>query len=415
MRLTADLVLASLRAGIRPPSATTGVSLCRRVFPSSSSLVALQVPFSQASAPGSSGSFSFSPFRRALTDLPQRDPQPRSLPDAYRLSCQSPASPTAYSFHPHHHPPLPYPAPRQPQDAHQPPPPPHFPLSHLPLKSRLPAFPAYLPEHPLQQHSRFPVSGRAGLNRTPPPALEHENLYYEIVGEPPAYPGVARPWPSCPPPADLATFHASYGVFERPWRQPCLPPAACSLQPTLTGSRAHPHPVTPAVPRQEPIYVNVPFPEPPSATPAPSPPPPATVHPRSHSDPGAAQPLSHHSRPPLPQKQRLGWGHPSPAGKYRQLMDALPCSRTVLQLYRPPPACWGRPPYGPEPIITYDGPPARPGSQASAPPGSLRKLEECCASPAQYGNVERREGSPPGCYLGPSWTVYTEGQTHSYC
>ncbi|KAJ6663496.1 hypothetical protein lerEdw1_009575 [Lerista edwardsae] len=382
-----------------------------------------QVPFSQASAPG--GSDSFSPFRRALADLPQRDPQPRSLPDAYRLSCQSPASPTAYGFH---HQPVPYSASRQPQDPYplssqspappKPPPPPHFPLipSHLPLKSRLPAFQSCLPDHQLQQHSRFPVPGRAGVNGTPPPQLEHENLYYEIVGEPPAYPGVARPWPTCPPPEYLATFNASYGVFERPWRQPYLPPApssSSSLQPILKHSRAHHRPPPAAVARQEPIYVNVPFPEPPSATPTPSPPPEA-VHPRSHSDPGAAQPLAHPSRPPLPQKQRLGWGHP-PTGQYRQLVDALPCSRTVLQLYRPPPACWGRPLYGPEPIITYDGPPARPGSQASAPPASLRKLEECCPSPPQYGNVERREGSPPGCYLGPSWTVYTEGQTHSYC
>ncbi|XP_066494695.1 rho GTPase-activating protein 33 [Tiliqua scincoides] len=383
-----------------------------------------QVPFSQASAPGSSDSFS--PYRRALADLPQRDPQPHSLSDAYRLSCKSPASPTSYGFH---HQPAMYSSPRQPQDPYplssqspappKPPPPLHFPLvpSHAPLKSRLPTFQSYLPDHQLQQHSRFPVSARAGVNGTPPPSqLEHENLYYEIVGEPPAYPGMARPWPSCPPPEYLATFNASYGVFERPWRQPYLPPAASSsLQPILKNSRSHHHhPLPASVTRQEPIYVNVPFPEPPSVTPTPSPPP-ETVHPRSHSDPGAAQPLSHLSRPPLPQKQRLGWGYP-PTGPYRQLMDALPCSRTVLQFYRPPPACWGRPPYGPEPIITYDGPPAaRPGSQTSAPQVSLRKLEECSPSPPQYGNVERREGSPPGCYLGPSWTVYTEGQTHSYC
>ncbi|XP_053124352.1 rho GTPase-activating protein 33 isoform X2 [Hemicordylus capensis] len=384
-----------------------------------------QVPFSQTSPLGSSDSFS--PYRRALADLPQRDPPPHPLPDPYHLSCQSPASPAAYSFH-HQLPPLsaPYPAPRQPQDAYplsspspappKPPPPPHFPIpsSHLPLKSRLPAFPPYLPDHPLRQHSRFPVSSRAGVNGTPPPPqLEHENLYYEIVGEPPAYPGMARPWPSCPPPEYLATFNASYGVFERPWRQAYLPPAPSSLQPILKNSRIHPQPPPVAVSQQEPIYVNVPFPEPPSVSPTSSPPPEA-AHPRSHSDPGAAQPLAHHSRPPLPQKQRLGWGYP-PTGQYRQLMDVLPCSRSVLQFYRPPPACWGRPPYGPEPIITYDGPPARPGSQASAPPSSLRKLDECCPSPPQYGNVERREGSPSGCYLGPSWTVYTEGQTHSYC
>ncbi|XP_060114063.1 rho GTPase-activating protein 33 [Heteronotia binoei] len=381
-----------------------------------------QVSSSQASPLGSSDSFS--PYRRVLSDLPQRDPQPHSLTDPYRLSCQSPATPVAYSYQP---PPLsiPYPAPRQPQDPFptstqspappKPPPPPHFPIAPnpLPLKSRLPTFQPYLPEHQLRHNSRFPVSSRAGVNGTPPPQLEHENLYYEIAGEPPAYPGMARPWPPYPPPEYLATFNASYGVFERPWRQPYLPSAPSSLQPILKNSRVHSQPMPPAVTRQEPIYVNVPFPEPPPVISASSPPPEAS-HPRSHSDPGAAQPLAHHSRPPLPQKQRLGWGYPS-TGQYRQLMDVLPCSRTVWQFYRPPPSCWGRPPYGPEPIITYDGPPARPGSQASAPPSSLRKLDECCPSPPQYGNVERRAGSPSGCYLGPSWTVYTEGQTHSYC
>ncbi|CAI5781354.1 GTPase-activating 33 isoform X2 [Podarcis lilfordi] len=381
-----------------------------------------QVPLSQASPPSSSDSFS--PYRRVLADLAQRDHPSQSFSDPYHLSSPSSASPGAYSFR-HQPPPLsvPCPAPRQPLDAYpmpsqplappKPPPPPHFPLAagHLPLKSRPPAFQAYLPDHQLRHHGRFPASSRVGVNGTPPPPqLEHENLYYEIVGEPPAYPGLARPWPSCPPPEYLATFNASYGVFERPWRQPLLPPAPSSLQPILKNPRAHAQPTPPVTARQEPIYVNIPFPEPPSTTPPPSPPPEA-AHPRSHSDPGAPQPLSHHSRPPLPQKQRLGWGYPA-TGQYRHLMDALPCSRTLLQLYRPPPACWGRSPYGPEPIITYDGPPARPGSQASAPASSLRKLEE---SPPQYGNVERREGSPSGCYLGPSWTVYTEGQTHSYC
>ncbi|XP_077788200.1 rho GTPase-activating protein 33 isoform X1 [Podarcis muralis] len=381
-----------------------------------------QVPLSQASPPSSSDSFS--PYRRVLADLAQRDHPSQSFSDPYHLSSPSPASPGAYSFR-HQPPPLsvPCPAPCQPLDTYplpsqpiappKPPPPPHFPLAagHLPFKNRPPAFQAYLPDHQLRHHGRFPASSRVGVNGTPPPPqLEHENLYYEIVGEPPAYPGLARPWPSCPPPEYLATFNASYGVFERPWRQPLLPPAPSSLQPILKNPRAHAQPTPPMTARQEPIYVNIPFPEPPSTTPPPSPPPEA-AHPRSHSDPGAPQPLSHHSRPPLPQKQRLGWGYPA-TGQYRHLMDALPCSRTLLQLYRPPPACWGRSPYGPEPIITYDGPPARPGSQASAPASSLRKLDE---SPPQYGNVERREGSPSGCYLGPSWTVYTEGQTHSYC
>ncbi|XP_062996915.1 rho GTPase-activating protein 33 [Elgaria multicarinata webbii] len=388
-----------------------------------------QVPLSQASPLGSSDSFS--PYRRVLADLVQRDAQPHSFSDPYHLSSPSPASPTAYGFH-HPSPPLsvPYLPPRQPQDCYplssqspappKPPPPSHFPLgpSHLPLKSRAPSFQSYLPERQFRHHGRFPASSPAGMNGVPPPPppqLEHENLYYEIVGDPPAYPGLARPWPSCPPPEYLATFNASYGVFERPWRPPSLPPGPSSLQPILKSPRTRPHLTPPAASQQEPIYVNVPFPEPASATPAPSPPPEA-AHPRSLSDPGAAQPLPlpHHSRPPLPQKQRLGWGYP-PARQYRQLMEALPCSRTVLQFYRPPaaaPACWGRPPYGPEPIITYDGPPGRSESLASAPPSSLRKLDE---SPPQYGNVERREGSPSGCYLGPSWTVYTEGQTHSYC
>ncbi|XP_042296143.1 rho GTPase-activating protein 33 isoform X2 [Sceloporus undulatus] len=377
-----------------------------------------QVLLNQASPLGSSDSFS--PYRRVLSDLTQKEPPLHFFSDPYQLSSQPSASPAAYGLH--HQPPpvsVPYPAPRQPQDPYplssqspappKPPPPPHFPItpSHLLLKSRPPTYQSFLPEH--RHHGRFPVSPRSGVNGTPPPQLEHENLYYEIVGEPPAYPGMARPWPSCPPPDYFATFNASYGVFERPWRQPFLPPPPASHQHMLKNPRAHPQPTPPSVAQQEPIYVNVPFPEPSSIAPVPSPPP-ETAHPRSHSDPGAPQPLSHHSRPPLPQKQRLGWGYP-PTGKYCQLMDVLPCSRTVLQLYRPSSACWGRPSYGPEPIITYDGPAAHPGSQASAPLSSLRKLEE---SPPQYGNVERREGSP-GCYLGPSWTVYTEGQTHSYC
>uniref|UniRef100_A0A8D0DI57 Rho GTPase-activating protein 33 n=1 Tax=Salvator merianae TaxID=96440 RepID=A0A8D0DI57_SALMN len=380
-----------------------------------------QVPLSQSSPLGSSDSIS--PYRRVLSDFAQRDLQPHSFSDPYHLPSQSSASPTAYSLH-HQQPhvSVPYPAPRQPQEPYalssqapappKPPPPLSVPLAsgHLPVKSRPPAFQTYLPDHQLRHHSRFPSSSRVGINGTPPPQLEHENLYYEIGGEPPAYPGLARPWPSCPPPEYLATFNASYGVFERPWRQHYLPPSSSSLQPIMKSSRMHSQPMPPAGTQQEPIYVNVPFPEPPTDTPTSSPPPEA-AHPRSHSDPGAAQSLAHHSRPPLPQKQRIGWGYP-PTGQYHQLMDVLPCSRTVLQFYRPPPACWGRPPYGPEPIITYDGPPTLPGSQASAPPSSLQKREE---SPPQYGNVEKREGSPPGCYLGPSWTVYTEGQTHSYC
>ncbi|XP_007430617.1 rho GTPase-activating protein 33 [Python bivittatus] len=371
-----------------------------------------QVPLSQASPLGSSDSFS--PYRRVLADLGQRDPQPLSFSDPYHLSSPSPA----YSLHPPP-PPLsvPYPAFRQPQEAFpssglsaappKPPPPPHFPITagHLPLKTRPSSFQPCLPDHPLRHHGHFPPRG--GISGSPPSQLEHENLYYEIVGEPPAYPGLARPWPSCPPPEYLATFNASYGIFGRPWRQPQLPPAPSSLQPILKNSQLQIQSMSPAVTRQEPIYVNVPFPEPPLVSPTPSPPPEA-AHPRSHSDPGATQALSQPSRPPLPQKQKLGWGY-APSGQYRQLMDVLPCSRAVWQFYRPPSACWGHPPYGPEPIITYDGPATRLGSQTSAP---LQKLDE---SSPQYGNVERREGSSSGGYLGPSWTVYAEGQTHSYC
>nr|XP_060639904.1 rho GTPase-activating protein 33 [Anolis sagrei ordinatus] len=373
----------------------------------------------QASPVGSSDSFS--PSRKVLTDMSHKDPPLHSFSDPYHLSSQTSVSSAAYSLH-HQPPPISfsYRAPRHPHEPYplssqspappKPPPPPHFPVTprHLPVKGRPPGFQSYLPDH--RHHGRFPASSRGGVNGTPPPQMEHENLYYEIVGEPPAYPGMARPWPSCPPPEYFATFNASYGVFERPWRQPYLPPAPSSLQTILNNPRSHPQPMPPTVTRQEPIYVNIPFPEPPSITPTPSPPL-EMAHPRSHSDPGAPQPLLHHSRPPLPQKQKFGWGCP-PTGQYRQFMDVLPCSRTLLQFYRPPSACLGRPPYGPEPIITYDGPPAHLGNQASASLSSLRKLEE---SPAQYGNVERREGSPSGCYLGPSWTVYTEGQTHSYC
>lgn len=375
-------------------------------------LVSLQVPLSQSSPLGSSDSFS--PYRRVLAELDQRDPQALPFSDPYHLSSPSPA----YGLHP---PPLsvPYPAFRQPQDAFpssspsaappKPPPPPHFPImtGHLPLKTRSSTFQPCLMDHPLRHHSHFPASSRLGVSGSPPSQLEHENLYYEIVGEPPAYPGLARPWPSCPPPEYLATFNASYGVFERPWRQSHLPLAASSLQPILKNSQLQIQSMPPAVTRQEPIYVNVPFPEPSSVSPTPSPPPEA-AHPRSHSDPGAPQALPQPSRPPLPQKQKLAWGY-TPSGQHRQLMDVLPCSRAVWQFYRPPSACWGHPSYGPEPIITYDGPAPRSGSQASAP---LQKLDE--TSP-QYGNVERREGSPSGCYLGPSWTVYAEGQTHSYC
>ncbi|KAJ7304162.1 hypothetical protein JRQ81_011692 [Phrynocephalus forsythii] len=387
---------------------------------------AAQVPLNQTSPLGSSDSFS--PCRRVLADVAQRDSKLRTFSDRYHPSSQSAASLAAYRFH--RQPPsasVPYPSTRQPHGPYplsspspappKPPPPLHFPLApgHASLKSRPPPFQAYVPEQ-LRHRGRFPVSSQAGINGTPPPApppppqMEQENLYYEIVGEPPAYPGLVRPWPSCPPPEYLATFNASYGVFERPWRQPYPPAAPSSLQPLLKNARIPPQQALSAATRQEPIYVNLPFPEPHAVTPPPSPPLEAT-HPRSHSDPGAPQPPPHPSRPPLPQKQRLGWGYPPP-GQYHPLMDVLPCSRTVLQFYRPPSACWGRAPYGPEPIITYDGPPARPGSQASAPPPSLPTLDE---SPPQYGNVERRAGSPSGCYLGPSWTVYTEGQTHSYC
>uniref|UniRef100_A0A8C6XYN4 Rho GTPase activating protein 33 n=1 Tax=Naja naja TaxID=35670 RepID=A0A8C6XYN4_NAJNA len=167
----------------------------------------------------------------------------------------------------------------------------------------LPCFSAgpCLTDHPLRPHSHFPASSRPE-SMGAPSQLEHENLYYEIVGEPPAYPGLARPWPSCPPPEYLATFNASYGVFERPWRQAHLPPAASSLQPILKNSQLQIQSMPPAVTRQEPIYVNVPFPEPSLVSPTPSPPPEA-AHPRSHSDPGAPQALPQPSRPPLPQKQ----------------------------------------------------------------------------------------------------------------
>ncbi|KAM3829288.1 rho GTPase-activating protein 33 [Vipera latastei] len=373
-----------------------------------------QVPLSPSSPLGSSNSFS--PYRRVLAELDQRDPQALSFSDPYHLSSPSPAC----GLHPPP-PPLsvPYPAFRQPPEAFplsspsaappKPPPPPHLPImtSHLPLKTRSSTFQPCLTDHPLRHHSHFPASPQAGVSGSTSAQLEHENLYYEIVGEPPAYPGLARPWPSCPPPEYLATFNASYGIFERPWRQGRLPPAASSLQPILKNSQLQIQSMPPAATCQEPIYVNVPFPERSSVSPVPSPPLEA-AHPRSHSDPGAPQALSQPSRPPLPQKQKLAWGY-APTGQHRQLMDVLPCSRAVWQFYRPPSACWGHPSYSPEPIITYDTPAPRLGSQASAP---LQKLDE---SSPQYGNVERREGSPSGCYLGPSWTVYAEGQTHSYC
>ncbi|KAG8143287.1 hypothetical protein E2320_000552 [Naja naja] len=193
-----------------------------------------QVPLSQSSPLGSSDCFS--PYRRVLAELDQRDPQALPFSEPYHLSSLSPA----YGLHPPP-PPLsvPYPAFRQPQDAFpssspsaappKPPPPPHFPImtSHLPLKTRSSTFQPCLTDHPLQPHSHFPASSRPGVNGSPPSQLEHENLYYEIVGEPPAYPGLARPWPSCPP---LSTWPLSMpptGSLRGPGARPIslrLPP-----------------------------------------------------------------------------------------------------------------------------------------------------------------------------------------------
>ncbi|KAG6921013.1 hypothetical protein G0U57_011494, partial [Chelydra serpentina] len=303
------------------------------------------------------------------------------------------------------------------------------------------AHPLYPPEPQMQQRHRFLAPHPPGA-ATPPrrPLLEPaaENLYYEIVPEPPVY----RPWPLDPPqppapPEYLAALNASYGVFQRPRPGPSAPTPP--LWAVFEDGRVQYEP-------PEPVYVNVPFagpaagPEargpcrgrasPPSSSSSASASPPLEGgHLRSRSDPGAARAaLRRPPVPALPQKQRQGlraapgWAYRPPPvpGLYRQLLDVLPCGSTMLRFYRPAPPGWEPAAGCAPPFSAYPEPSARPPALLS--PGLMDDYRlgpyphYAERLPPQYGNVERKEGGPPppAC-LAPNWTVRSEGQTRSYC
>ncbi|XP_053867318.1 rho GTPase-activating protein 33 isoform X2 [Malaclemys terrapin pileata] len=395
-----------------------------------------QVTLAKAPAPGGEGgraSLAAPPhYSKAPPDTHHWGPEPH-------LPCQTQPLPFPRALDP---------APRHPQAPPKPPAPLHF---HPPPAACLNATPQWLdppctappypPEPQLHQRHHFLAPRPPGAATHPQrPLLEPaaENLYYEIVPEPPVY----RPWPLGPPrlPAPrkyMATLNASYGVFQQPRPNPLAPtPPFWAI---FEDGRVRYEP-------PEPIYVNVPFAGPPAgpearghrrsrATPpsssssASASPPPEGGHLRSRSEPGAARAALH--RPPvpaLPQKQRQGlraapgwaYGPPSVPGLYRQLLDVLPCGGTMLRFYRPAPPGWEPATGCTPPFTTYAEPSPRPPALLS--PSLLDGYRLGPYSPyaerlpPQYGNVEKKEGPPPppAC-LAPNWTVHSEGQTRSYC
>ncbi|XP_067398987.1 rho GTPase-activating protein 33 [Emydura macquarii macquarii] len=396
-----------------------------------------QIPLVQGPVPGGQrgrpSSAAPPRYGKAPPDPRRWDPRP----------CQPRPPPLPQALDPAPHRPLAPPKPPAPLHFH--PPPPAYTAAAPPWLGSPRTGPLGPPEPQLHQPHSFPAPRPLGA-ATPPrhPLLEAtaENLYYEIVSEPPVYP--PRPWPLGPPrppepPEYLAALNASYGVFQRPWPGPSAPTPP--LRAVFEDGRVrYELPESP-----EPVYVNFPFvsapagPEagghhrdaspPSSSSSASASPSPEGGHQRSRSDPGAAP-----GRPPapgqpaLPQKQRLGpqlapgWacGPRAMPGLYRQLLDVLPCSGTMLRFYRPMPPSW-EPAAGYAPrFAAYDEPPPRPPALLSPclmdsyrlgpdPPYAERP-------PPQYGNVERKEGPPQAPRgLAPTWTVRSEGQTRSYC
>ncbi|XP_038239145.2 rho GTPase-activating protein 33 [Dermochelys coriacea] len=359
--------------------------------------------------------------------------------------------------HPRHLPcqtqPLPFPkvlapGPRHPVAPPKPPAPLHFhtpPAACFsvtpPWMGPLSSAPPYPVEPQLHQRHRF-LAPHPPSAATPPrrPVLEPttENLYYEIVPEPPVY----RPWPLGPPqppapPEYLAALNASYGVFQRPRPGPSAPTPP--LWAVFEDGRVHYEP-------PEPVYVNVPFagpaagPEagghcrgrasPPSSSSSASASPLLEGgHLRSRSDPGAAcAALRRPPVPALPQKQRQGlraapgwaYGPPPVPGLYRQLLDVLPCGSTMLRFYRPVPPGWEPAGACTTPFTAYAEPSPRPPALLSPSLMDGYRLGPCPPYaerlPPQYSNVERKEGPPPPpTCLASNWTVRSEGQTRSYC
>ncbi|KAM4651628.1 rho GTPase-activating protein 33 isoform 2-T2 [Discoglossus pictus] len=298
---------------------------------------------------------------------------------------------------------------------------------------------------------RFPEEGtRLPPHRSAPPWPEPEGLYYEILGDPP----------------HMAPLNASYGLIQAPWHCVTSPPShpnpvpqhclrgwyggASPPEPELVGYQRwdrgpapHLRPyfvggavryqyvgtpesrrpmgipenssrLLPGGKREEPIYVNLP-PKMEGVGPIPG-----------NRDPSGG-------KPELPQKQRPGQppssgrpegsGGPPPPPTQRPQQPQLRWEGS-LNFYRPPPpphpAMWGTQPKFPDsrepPIITYEASPGESQRLGYMPPHCL--LPE---GGTMYGNLEQR-GAPhrsatptgPG-FMGPAWTVHSEGQTRSYC
>uniref|UniRef100_A0A8C2VZ71 Rho GTPase-activating protein 33 n=1 Tax=Chinchilla lanigera TaxID=34839 RepID=A0A8C2VZ71_CHILA len=213
----------------------------------------------------------------------------------------------------------------------------------------------------------------------PPAPLDRgENLYYEIgTSEGSPYSGPTRSWSpfrSMPP----DRLNASYGMLGQSpplHRSPDFllgypPPPSC-FPPDHLGYSAPQHPARRPT-RPEPLYVNLALgPRDPSPASSCSSSPPA--HPRSRSDPGPPAPR-------LPQKQRVPWG-----------------SHTPHRVPRP----WGPP----DPLLLYRG----------SPPAYGRGGEHYRGSLYRNGGQRGEGAGPPPPYPTPSWSLYSEGQTRSYC
>ncbi|XP_016049706.1 rho GTPase-activating protein 33 isoform X2 [Erinaceus europaeus] len=229
---------------------------------------------------------------------------------------------------------------------------------------------------PFQPSSPAPV-WRSPLG--PPTPLDRgENLYYEIeTGEGSPYSGPSRSWSpfhSMPP----DRLNASYGMLGQSpplHRSPDFllsypPPPACFPHDHLGYSTSQHSVQRPT--RPEPLYVNLALgprgPSPASSSSSSSP-----AHPRSRSDPGPPAPR-------LPQKQRAPWGPHTP--------------------HRVP-GPWGPP----EPLRLY----------RAAPPAYGRGGEHLRGSLYRNGGRGREGAGPPPPYPTPSWSLHSEGQTHSYC
>ncbi|KAM9299090.1 rho GTPase-activating protein 33 [Gastrophryne carolinensis] len=316
-------------------------------------------------------------------------------------------------------------------------PPSHAPRLHT-RSGSLPAPPGVCFSRSRPPPYRFPEQGpRLPPHRSAPPWPEPEGLYYEILGEPPpvapmnaSYGLIQAPWPfvGSPPSNPHSSFAGWYG---RPL--PADPEflAYPRWDRTQPPSHLRPYVVGPGVPypyvgttenrhqgpftdsnarsqsqgkREEPIYVNLPTK--------------VDVGGHFQGNRDSSEP-----KPELPHKLPPGLARQESFGGTKPSQNPHPIRREgSLGYFRPHPlpraSLWGTQTKYPEnrepPIITYEAPNVAGQRMGYLPPHCM--LAE---SGTIYGNLEQRapphRSATPAGFLGPPWTVHTEGQTRSYC